>query len=488
ATVGIEDVRSARHAWIAQHDVEGDASIAVADHIAQLPDWPVDDAIARFDAASDLATALVEFDTREINARRALRLAVGVHGPDHPEVLRREIDITWFSRVDAELAFSDEQWRLVDRLRALGDHANLVRLATLVIPMAPNLEADNPDPRLVALVDEALSLPVDPALRSMAASAATDLFSLCDIERCRRYAELAYADADAVGDDLLLISAIEGFSIALGHPDDWPRRASLGVQAISLAERLDDGLKRGGALQMVFNNQLQTGDPLCRATLDRMRVLADRYERPGYRFALGFMEASLLHVEGRLEECEATLHASGTLIPLARSRVDAIVFAELFAVRVAQGRMAELREPIERLAREQPRFGLWHGYRCWIEASLGNLATATQLLDEIDDGAGLPPTISWAAAAYSTARAAALVGRATHCRRAYELLAPHSGLMAWMGSGILGPIDVALGELSLAMGRHDDARVHVQGAQRLVRALHAPVFEPALKSLHARLA
>ena len=487
AGVGPDAVRAARRAWVAQHDADGGAPLAVADHIAELPDWPVDDAIDRFDAARDLANALVEFETVDLNARRALRLAIGISGPDHPDVLRREIDITWFSKVDVELAFSDEQWQLVDRLRGLGDHSNLVRLAGLVIPMIANLEVDNHDPRLVSLIDEALSLPVDRALRSTAASAATDLFSLSDIDRCRRYAELAYSDAVAVGSDMLLIEAIESLSVALGHPDDWPRRTSLGLQAISLAERLDDGLKRGGATMMVFRNQLQMGDPLCRATLDRMRWLAERHERPGYRFAFGFMEASLLHVEGRLEECEATLEESALTVPLAQSRMDAVVFAELFAVRVAQHRIAEMRDPIARLAHEQPRFGLWQGYRCWIEASIGDHATAARLLDEIDDGAALPPTISWAAAAYSAARAAALIGDVARCRRVYALLAPHAGLMGWMGSGIIGPIDLALGELQLAIGDAAAAAEHLLAAERQVRLLHAPVFEPQLASLADRL-
>lgn len=384
---------------------------------------------------------------------------------------------------------SDKQWGLVDRLKALGDHGNLVHLVGLMITMAPLLEASEFDPRLVALIDEALALPVEPARRSAAATAATDLFLLSDIGRCRKYAELAYTDALAVAtDDLLLIEAIEGLGVALGHPGEWPRRAALARQAVSLAERLDDGFKRCGAMQMVFTGQLQFADPMCRATLDRMRALAERYNRPGLWFALGFMDAAMLHVEGQLEASETALQQASDLIPLAQSRIDAVVLAQLFAVRVAQGRIGEMREPISRLAREQPRFGLWLGYECWIEAALGNLQRAAVLLDEIDGGTGLPPTISWAAAAYSSARAAALVGDAARCRRLHGLLAPHAGLMAWMGSGILGPIDLVLGELQLALGDATAAAEHLAAAERSVQALHAPVFEPELVALRSRLA
>lgn len=486
---GVDDdwVRRARHAWIAQHDIDGDGLMAVAEHLAELPDWPVDDAIARFDAARDLANAEVEFEAVIVNARRALALVAAVEGPDHPDVLRREIDITFFSRMNVELSHSDEQWLLVDRLRALGHHDNLVRLVGLMSSMAATLEADHPDPRFTELIDEALALPADPRIRSEAASNVTDFFTLSDIERCRRYAELSYSDAVAVDDDLLRMIAIEGLSMALGHPTDWPRRVELGQQAVTLSERLDDGFKRGGAMQMVFTGQLQFADPLSRATIDRMRALVARYGRPGYHFTLGFMEASMLHVDGHLAESEAMLNASAHYVPLPQSRLDAVVVAQLFAVRVAQGRIIELRESVAGLAATQPRFGLWLGYQCWIEAAGGNLAGAARLLDEIDDGAALPHTISWAAAAYSAARAAALVGDPARCARVYELLAPHTGLMAWMGSGIVGPIELALAELQLAMGNATAAAEHLAGAQRLVRQLHAPVFEPELADLRERL-
>ena len=487
--VGVDDdwVRRARHAWIAQHDADGDGVMAVAEHLAELPDWPADDAIARFDAARDLANAEVEFEAVFVNARRALALVAAAKGPDHPEVLRREIDITFFSRIDVEVSNSDEQWRLVERLRALGDHENLVRLVGLMTSMAPVLEADHPDPRFTALIDEAMALPVDPRVRSASAAAVTDFFILSDVERCRRYAELSYADALAVDDDELRALAIEGLSVALGHPNDWPRRARLTEQAVTLSERLDDGFKRGSALQNVFTSQLHFADPLCRATIDRMRGLVSCHGRPGYHFTLGFMEAAMLHVDGHLAESEAMLHASAQLIPLAQSRLDAVVVAQLFAVRVAQGRMTELRQPVADLAATQPRFGLWLGYQCWIEAAGGDLYRAARLLDEIDDGAALPHTISWAAAAYSAARAAALVGDPARCARSYQLLAPHAGLMAWMGSGIVGPIDLALAELQLAMGDHAAAATHLAGAHRVVRQLHAPAFEPELADLRSRL-
>jgi hypothetical protein len=59
--------------------------------------------------------------------------------------------------------------------------------------------------------------------------------------------------------------------------------------------------------------------------------------------------------------------------------------------------------------------------------------------------------------------------------------------MAWMGHGIVGPIDLALAELQLALGDPDAARQHLRLAERIVWRLHAPVFQPELAGLRERL-
>ena len=481
-------LRSARTAWIAQHDADGDAHWAVADLLEELPDWPIDDAMARLDQAVALANAAVEYELVQRYATRAWELAIGLHGPDHPLVLRREIDIVWFSLIDVELAFSDDQWRLVDRLRALHDDANLVLLVGRMVSMIPTMEVEALDPRLVALIDEALTLPVDPAVRSATASAASDFFSNSDVERCRAFAELALEDADAADDDVLRIDAVRSLSCALGHPQYWERGIELGTKACSLAERLDDGLKRGDAMLMVFGAQMRSADPRCRASLDRLRALGDRHERPGYRFQIGVLGAAMLHVEGRLEESEAAVREAVEELPLVPSMAAAILWAQLFPVRVAQRRQAEMRDAIAQLAREQPRLGLWHGYLSWIEAGLGDGQAAVELLDEIDDGASLPHLEMWSAAAYSAARAAVLLGEPARCERFYSLLSPGTGLMAWTGTGVVGPIDLALGELQLVLGHSEQAAAHLAAATQVVRQLHAPVFEPELAALRSRLA
>ena len=486
SSLGSDRVAHARHAWIEQHDTDGDAAIAIADHVAQLPDWPTQDAIERFDAATAAASSTVRYDVALLNARRAHRIALEARGAEDSDVLRREVEITGLMRLNVDLSYYDRQWVLVDRLTELGDTTNLLRLVGSMCSTGASSEAGVLDERLVALVDTVFHLPADPSHRAVAAARATNFFALADGARARWLAEIALADSAAADDEALRLFCIQCADLGLGHPDDWPRRVALGRESAALAERLNDDVDRASAMQLVFAGQVQFGDPMCRATLDRMHAIARRLNLPLLNWIEGYLQGALLHIEGRLDECEAHIGEIRSFVPLPASRLEAVYVGQLFAVRVGQGRMGEMAEPLERLVVEQPLFGVWRGFRVWAIAT-SDTSRAARLLDELHEGAVLSPDLAWAATMYSIARAAALVGDADRCERVLQRLAPYSGRMAWMGHGIVGPIDLALAELQLALGDPDAARQHLRLAERIVWRLHAPVFQPELAGLRERL-
>lgn len=481
------DVLAARRAWIGQHLADGDAPLAVADHVAGLPDWPAADAVAIFDAATKAATSAARYELALANARRALQMATRISGPDDREVLRREIDITGLMRLTVDMSYYDRQWELVDRLTALGDADNLLHLIGLMCSMGASSEAGALDLRLAELVDRAFELPADTATRAAAAARATNFFALADGARARRVANIALDESARLDDEVMRLFCIQCADLGLGHPDDWPRRVALGRESAALAERMDDDIDRASSMQLVFAGQVQFADPLCRATMDRLSAIARRLDLPLLNWIDGYLRGALLHIEGRLEECEALITEIRSYVPLPQSRLDAVYYGQLVAVRVAQGRIEEMVEPVERLAREQPLFGLWRGFRAWTTAAV-DPAAARRQLDELDGGAGFPPDLSWAATMYSLGRATALAGDVVRCSALLPRLLPYTEHMAWMGHGIVGPMDLALAELYLALGQPDAAAGHLATAQRLVRQLHAPVFEAELASLRARLA
>ena len=59
--------------------------------------------------------------------------------------------------------------------------------------------------------------------------------------------------------------------------------------------------------------------------------------------------------------------------------------------------------------------------------------------------------------------------------------------MTWYGSGTVGPFDLALAELALALDDPATARHHLDAAWHAIGRLRAVVFEPELRQLEARL-
>ena len=201
----------------------------------------------------------------------------------------------------------------------------------------------------------------------------------------------------------------------------------------------------------------------------------------------GYLQAALFHVENRLDECMEVLGQLGDRLSIGTTRLDAIVTSQEVPVRWAQGRLPEMRERVDRLVVEQPGFGLWQGAQCWVAAASDDRVRCEALLSTVDDGRALPHTIAWAGAAYAVARAAAYLGDARHCQSVHSLLRPHAHLMAWFGDGVYGPVALALADLEVTLDRPDDAKHSLVTAQRLVDRLYAPVFQPEIDALSARL-
>ena len=84
-------------------------------------------------------------------------------------------------------------------------------------------------------------------------------------------------------------------------------------------------------------------------------------------------------------------------------------------------------------------------------------------------------------------RAVAAIGDVDRCAAVAEVLAPHSGLMTWFGSSTVGPFDLALAELALALGQLDEASRYLGGARTSIDRLNAAVFRPDLDRLASLL-
>jgi hypothetical protein len=159
----------------------------------------------------------------------------------------------------------------------------------------------------------------------------------------------------------------------------------------------------------------------------------------------------------------------------------------LYTVRLAQGRGQELALALDAIAADQQGLPGWRSVATWLAALRGDTDRVLADCEALACGAALPDDMTWSGATMLLGRAVATTGDETRCHALLELLAPWTGYMTWYGSGTVGPFDLALTELALAIGDRPAALRYEASAKRIVGRLRAVVYQPDLDRLAARL-
>jgi hypothetical protein len=184
----------------------------------------------------------------------------------------------------------------------------------------------------------------------------------------------------------------------------------------------------------------------------------------------------------------AALEIGTTLHP---ADAMAIYGAQVFAMRLAQGRLPELRSSLEAANDRHPDVPGWRAAYALACALSGDGATAGRHLT------GLLADEDALADRYRTstlcllARIAAVVDDPVACRRLHDLLTPLSGAFVVIGTGyaVSGPVDRYLGPLALRLGEPERAagllhRAH-EAALGAGNLLWAGDIEAELASVHS---
>ena len=377
---------------------------------------------------------------------------------------------------------------VAERAKRAGDDQIFALAVAAMCKLGPLTEAGNLNLDLAALIEQALGGDIDSATRAAVAGQATLFYSMSGrVDLCRTNFHVALQHARRTGDDRLIADALGNAYASLSHPDDWQLRAELATELMTLAEHLDDDDVRFQSLHLYFSTQVMFSDPLLRTVFSRQAALAESLRSAGRRWMVGYQRACLEYLDGRLDEAEATSTANCATAPVGPSRALTAHLMTRLVVRLAQGRGQELREETDSIVEQQPGLPGWRAVAAWLAALRGDHDRVLIEHDFLMRGPGLPPDMSWSGAVMLLGRAVATTGDTARCAEVSALLAPHSGLMTWVGSCTVGPFDVALAELALAMGKSDDARRYLESARRCVQRLHASVYEPDLDAIAATL-
>ena len=332
--------------------------------------------------------------------------------------------------------------------------------------------------RVEALEAAAKALPDGDSRRSQVlALLAGELHHAGEPGRCRELAAEALEIARAAGDPSALAYVLNHAAWAIEAPDTLPQRKQMVDELLELAGTLDDPRLSFLAAVGRVNIGMAVGSGSQVASgLATVRALADAVAEPTMRWTRLMQESTVALTRGELqaaEEWAVKAFEAGT----ASGQPDALTFfgGQLAAVRLFQGRLAELVEQLVEFAGEADSVAAWRAGAAiaLIESGHEDEARALALAENFG---GVPWDKSWSIATLFWADACARLRLADRAAELYELLAPYDEQLAASDVAAWGSIAWALGALATVLKRYERAEYHFAAAEGIEERLGAPLF------------
>ena len=282
------------------------------------------------------------------------------------------------------------------------------------------------DPAYVARLEEALAALGDaegPLRARLLARLAEHLALAGAGDRPAQLGAEAVAMARRVGDDGALAAALMGRHAALLDIEHAPERLATIDEAVAVAERIGAGEVAALALHWRIFDLVELGDlAAAKASHARLEALALELHQPLYTHSALAWRGEWAHVAGRLDEAER-IHRESLRVAEAAGSPDARGFflTQLFAVRRDQGRLGELLDPVERLARQRGAIGvIWRAPLPLVLLQAGERERAREAYEAALPAAlnGLPGSLFRLSGLTCVAEACAAVGDAQGAERA----------------------------------------------------------------------
>ena len=277
----------------------------------------------------------------------------------------------------------------------------------------------------------------------------------------------AVAVARASGDPPTLGYALAGLNALMG-PGDPQGRLAVAEELRSVGRAVQDKyLENGGEHHraMVF---LETGRMAeYRVALVAVERLAAELRQPGARCLAAVVQAKLALLEGRFADAEAlvesALRSGGSSVPW-----DAVIFSRVqrFALRLEDGRLAELEPAIRRSVEEFPTRPLFGCLLARLLTELGDQDQARSVFGQLAAGrfAGIPVNDDLLLSLSHLAEVAWFLRDAGSAAVLHALLLPYRGLVVDTLETSTGAVDRYLGLTALTAGDLDGAERHLDDA------------------------
>ena len=244
------------------------------------------------------------------------------------------------------------------------------------------------DPALVPLLERALAaVGTDDSRERVGLLARLAAASRDDADRDRRVAlaNEAVEIAERIGDPVTLAHALEGHWIAAEGPAELSHGIEVAKQVISLGEQIGDKERVFGGHDFLVHVHWTRADRVAvDVLLDSAKELADELRQPAQRWWVGTARTMLAIMEGRFEQAEQLIAQTLAMGERALSWNAQVSYRlQLFALRRAQGRLAELEEMVARSVHEYPTLLRFRCALAHLYAELGRERDARAVLDDL---------------------------------------------------------------------------------------------------------
>jgi DNA-binding SARP family transcriptional activator/tetratricopeptide (TPR) repeat protein len=308
-------------------------------------------------------------------------------------------------------------------------------------------------------------------------------------ERAAAVSREAVEVARRVGDPATLAYALDGRHVAIWGPDTAEERAAIVEELARLTKDAGDDERSFQGQFWGLEAMLEAGDVAgATAGLADAARTAERLKQPAQRWYVAVTEALLALLEGRFVEAEDRIERALGLGQEAQSW-EALAYyrVQLYALRSAQGRLAELEDAIRRSVVEYPHYAVFRCVLTSLLAEVGSTAEAAIMFEPLaaDGFAALPRDEEWVFGLSLLAEVSDRLGDAPRSARLYELLAPFAGRNVLSVPDVAaGSVARTLGVLAAATGRWEAADAHFEEALAMNLRMGARPW--AARTLHGR--
>jgi DNA-binding SARP family transcriptional activator len=477
------------------HDDVDRYSAELAHHLAAAANvGSARDAIEFAIRAGDRANAVCAYDEAAHWFSHALRLARG--RGDDPDLTARLLTALGDAQNHAGDARA-AQAILLDAVSAARAAQNADRFAVAVLHLGGVLvdegfEGGAVDERLVSLLGESIAqLPESSPLRARCSvRLAEELHFAGDRERCLALCAEAEATTRAANDPDALAAVLGARHYALyGAPAVHERLELLTeIQTLRTGARPDSRWARD-YFELGDMNAFEAAAAHFDRQISTSSIASDRYYPAVWR-------ATCHALRGELDVAETAANDAveiGRAAARGPAAVAGVWAAQIFSVRLFDGRLAELRDFVDASAEASPSRPIWRAAAAFMHLELGNRAQAELHFHRLRAVglARLPETLDRPMALALLSWVAAEIGSVADARELRRQLRPYQDFLIVVGAAgpyaCAGPAAYPLALLEARLGRTDAAKVLLEQADAQAAQVGARLWLTRIRDAQRRL-